>query len=188
LCGFSTQRLLPVSMSARRVIVVFSGDTVVDREHWGTTALPIAWGRLAFSVIEQYPEAELYWYLISKGYRTYRFLPLFFREFYPRHNVNTPTSVRDVIDAVAQAKFPERYDAAGGVIRATPTSDRLRPDLGEVTEARLRDPDIDFFHRLNPGHAHGDELCCLAPLTRENFSLPARRLINSQRFILQTVG
>jgi hypothetical protein len=188
LCGFSTQRLLPISVNGRRVIVMFSGDTVVDREHWGTTALPIAWGRLAFSIIEQHPEAELYWYLISKGYRTYRFLPLFFSEFYPRHDVNTPMDMRAVIDAVAQAKFPERYDAGTGVIRATPTSDRLRPDLGEVTDARLRDPHIEFFHRLNPGHAHGDELCCIAPLTRENFSSPARKLIRSQRFVLQTVG
>jgi hypothetical protein len=188
LCGFSTQRVLSVSVDRRPVTVLFSGNTIVERQHWGTTALPIAWGRLAFSIIEQHSEEELYWYLISKGYRTYRFLPLFFKEFYPRHDIDTPSAMRAVLDAIAQSKYPDRYDIATGVIRATATSDRLRPDLGEVTDAKLRDPDIEFFHTLNPGHVNGDELCCIAPLTHQNFSSSAWKLIRSPRFVLQTVG
>jgi hypothetical protein len=188
LCGFSTQRLLSLSVGGRPVTVMFSGDTIVGREHWGTTALPIAWGRLAFSIIEQHPEEELYWYLISKGFRTYRLLPLFFKQFHPRHDMDTPLDMRALMDAVAQIKYPDRYDAAAGVIRATDTSDRLRPGLAELTDAKLRDPHIEFFHQLNPGHANGDELCCIAPLTRRNFSASAWKLIRSQRFVLQTVG
>jgi hypothetical protein len=188
LCGFSTQRLLSLSVDGRPVRVVFSGDTIVAREHWGTTALPVAWGRLAFSIMEQHPAKELYWFLISKGFRTYRFLPLFFNEFYPRHDRDTPLEVRAVIDAVAQVKYPGRYDQTTGLIRATVTSDRLRPDLGEATDARRRDPHVEFFHKRNPRHVNGDELCCLAPLTRQNFSTSAWKLINSARFGLQTVG
>lgn len=188
LCGFSTQRLLSLNVHGRSVSVVFSGDTIVAREHWGSTALPIAWGRLAFWIMEQHPEKELYWYLISKGFRTYRFLPLFFNEFYPRHDRETPLDTRGVIDRVADLKYPDRYDAAAGVIRATATSDRLRPELREATDVRQRDPHIEFFHKRNPGHVNGDELCCIAPLTRQNFSPAACKLIKSQRFVLQTVG
>jgi hypothetical protein len=187
LCGFSTQRLLSLDVGSRRVTVLFSGDTIVGREHWGTTALPIAWGRLAFSIIEQRPNEPVYWYLISKGYRTYRFLPLFFNEFYPRYDSSTPLELRAIIDAVARAKYPDRYDAVAGVIRATATSDRLRADLGELTDARLRDPHVEFFQQQNPGHIAGDELCCIAPLARQNFSASAWKLIRSQRFMLQTV-
>ena len=182
LCGFSTQRVLSMTVGDRPVRVVFSGDTIVDPEHWGTTSLAMAWGRFAFSIIERHPDEELYWYLISKGYRTYRFLPVYFREFYPRHNIATPPGIQAVIDAVAQARYSDRYDRAAGVIRATATSDRLRQGLGEVTDARLRDPHIEFFHQRNPGHANGDELCCIASLTPQNFSPLARRLILSKRF------
>jgi hypothetical protein len=188
LSGFSTQRLLSLSLNGRPVTVMFSGDTIVGREHWGTTVLPIAWGRLAFSIIEAHPGQELYWYLISKGFRTYRFLPLFFKQFHPRYDRDTPPEIRALIDAVGQIKCPDRYDSVAGVIRATETSDRLRPDLGEITDARLRDPHIEFFLKLNPGHARGDELCCIAPLTPENFASSAWKLIRSQRFVLQTVG
>jgi hypothetical protein len=36
---------------------------------------------------------------------------------------------------------------------------------------------VRFFIERNPGHARGDELCCLAPLTRENFTRAAYRTI-----------
>ena len=41
------------------------------------------WGGLALSLIDERPGAELYWFLIAKGYKTYRFLPVFFRSSIP---------------------------------------------------------------------------------------------------------
>ena len=39
--GFSTQMLYPHDGPDGRVIVVFSGDTVVEKEHWGGLELPL---------------------------------------------------------------------------------------------------------------------------------------------------
>jgi hypothetical protein len=39
----------------------------------------------------------------------------------------------------------------------------------------LRDPAVGFFVEKNPRHELGDELCCIAPLTRKNFSVAAER-------------
>jgi hypothetical protein len=180
LCGFSTQRLIDVAVEGRPVTVLFSGDTIIGREHWGDRALSHAWGRLALSLIDADPDSELYWFLISQGYRTYRFLPVFFHEYYPRHDVATPSWARVVIDAAARATFPEGYDAEAGVIRASERQYRLRAGLAEVTPERLKDPQIGFFHLRNPGHALGDELCCLAPLTRANFTTAAYRVIGTE--------
>ncbi len=66
------------------------------------------------------------------------------------------------------------------MVRAGPGKDRLRPDVAEVTPERLRDPHVSFFVRRNPGHARGDELCCLAPLTRANFTPAAYRVIGPE--------
>jgi hypothetical protein len=104
-------------------------------------------------------------------------LPLFFREFYPRHGSPTPVAARAVIDALAGARYPRQYDAVHGIIRATPHQYRLRPGLADVSPERLRDPHVCFFHASNPGHARGDELGCLAPLTRANFTPAAHRVI-----------
>jgi len=188
LAGFSTQVLLDADIETRSARVLFSGDTIVDIEQWGSPALAIAWGKLIFAVLERHPSAELFWYLTSKGFRTYRFLPVYFREFYPRYDAPTPPAMQAVLDAVGRQKYPHRYDAAAGIIRACATSDRLRSGLGDVTAERLRDLHVEFFHQRNRGHAAGDELCCIAPLHADNFSPVACRLIRSERFARQTLA
>jgi hypothetical protein len=83
------------------------------------------------------------------------------------------------MDALARARFGSRYDAVRGIVRAGPEHYRLREELSEVPRRRLADPDVQFFVDANPGHAAGDELCCLAPLTRENFTPAAWRVIGT---------
>jgi hypothetical protein len=180
LCGFSTQMIFQAAVAGRPVRALFSGDTIIARERWGDPALAHVWGKLALMLIDQAPDDELYWFLISKGYKTYRFLPLFFREFYPRAGVPTPAWARAVINALAWARFPADYDADAGVVRAGPDKDRLRPGVADVTGERQRDPHVRFFLERNPGHAGGDELCCLAPLSRANFTPAAYRVIGPE--------
>jgi len=180
LCGFSTQMLLEAIVAGRPVKALFSGDTIIDRRHWGDPVLAHVWGRFALSLIDAHPQAELYWFLISKGYKTYRFLPLFFHEYYPRPDEPTPPWVQTIIDALARARYPDDYDAQAGVICAGPSQYRLREGLADVTPQRLRDPNVRFFHERNPGHSRGDELCCLAPLTRGNFTPAAYRVIGPE--------
>src|SRR5436309_2239183 len=95
--GFSTQMLLDADVDGRPIKALFSGDTIVDRDRWGDSALSHVWGRLALALIDRAGETELYWFLISKGFRTYRFLPVFFHEFYPRHDRPTPGWAKGVI-------------------------------------------------------------------------------------------
>ena len=186
LCGFSTQMLLDADAEGRPIKALFSGDTIIDRKHWGDQALAHAWGRFALSLIDAHPDVELYWFLISKGYKTYRFMPLFFHEFYPRHDTPTPSWARTVIDALGHSRYPDDYDAQAGVIRAGPWQYRLREGLADVTPERLRDGHVRFFHTANPHHQRGDELCCLAPLTRDNFTPMAYRVIGAEPVSLVT--
>jgi hypothetical protein len=185
--GFSTQCVLQVPHAGSIVRALFSGDTIVDRQYWGDPALSHVWGHLALSLIDKYGDEPLYWYLISKGYRTYRFLPVFFREFYPGHGVATPSAEQEVLHAFGRWKFGKAYDPATGIVRPRDTC-RLRSGLGETTAARLRDPHLRFFFEKNPGHAMGHELCCLAPLSRENFTGAAWRVIGECSRTRQSSG
>jgi hypothetical protein len=180
LCGFSTQMLLETVAADRPIRALFSGDTIIDCAYWGDQALTHIWGQLALSLIDTPGNGELYWFLISQGYRTYRFLPVFFHEFYPRHDVPTPAAAREVIEALGRHKFPRSFDARAGVVRSEAGQYRLRPGVADVTDERRHDPHVRFFVERNPRHADGDELCCLAPLSRENFTKAAYRVIGCQ--------
>ncbi|MBX3420871.1 MAG: hypothetical protein KF752_04865 [Pirellulaceae bacterium] len=176
LCGFSTQTIIDVEVQGQPVRALFSGDTIIDRSRWGDQALAYAWGELALRLVDESPDQELWWFLIASGYKTYRFLPVFFREFYPHYHRPTPEREQAIIDALARHKYAGSYDAARGVIRAQPHHYRLRCGVADMTPERLRDRHIEFFARRNPGHTSGDELCCLARLARDNFTRAAHHV------------
>jgi len=180
-CGFATQELRTHEIDRRLIRVLFSGDTIVDRRYWGNNSLIGAWGDFAIQLMDKYGGDPLYWHLITKGYKTYRLLPLFFHEFYPRYDQSTPPSIRKLIDSVSLARFPKQYDSTVGVVRATSDGCRLRSGIADITSTRLRNPHIRYFADRNPGHAWGDELSCLAPLSHENFTETAYRAIHHYR-------
>lgn len=179
--GFSTQTLLEVECDGVRHRLLFSGDTIIARGMWGGLELPLAWGGLMRGLRER--EARpLHWFLISKGYKTYRFLPVFFRAFIPSRRGGDAAAAR-LLDAAATALFPGRWDPAAGVVRARPGDQRLRPGLADPEE-REEDPDVAFFLGRNPGHAGGDELACLARCDEDNLVPFIRRRLDRTRLAL----
>jgi hypothetical protein len=172
IAGFSTLMLLEIDGLA----VFFSGDTIVARHRWGTFDLPRLWGRHVFSAAAGLQAREVYWFLISSGYRTYRFLPIFFREFHPAPGGVAPAAVKGLLDRIAMTKFGDAYDPATGVVRlATPAP--LRPDLAEPGGRLERDANVRFFIDANPGHEAGDELACLVRVSLDNLTPAGLRML-----------
>ncbi len=182
LVGFSTQKVLTHEVMGTQVRALFSGDTIVEREHWNSPRLARAWGRLAIKLIDE-TEQPLYWLLLSKGFRTYRFLPLFFRCYAPAVNRSTPPELDQVRRMFMQEMYADAFDPSTCLIRGSAIDNySLRNGVADIDSARLDDPHIRFFLASNPGHRDGDELCCIAPLNRENFTAAARRVIGVEYF------
>jgi hypothetical protein len=179
--GFSTFMRIAMEIDGTKVVAFFSGDTIVDREFWGETLLSRIWGETIVTEAERIhahqPATLVYWFLICSGYKTWRFLPVFFREFYPNPDVATPPRVRRLIDTLGTTRFGDEYVPDAGIVRFRhPTP--LRRGVADITAERLRDPRIAFFARMNPGHAAGDELACLAELSRANLTRAGLRMIS----------
>lgn len=177
--GFSTQVLLETPVAGRVEKALFSGDTVVDPKSWGDNALANAWGNYSLRLMDQH-EQPLSWFLTTKGFRTYRYLPLFFRHFSPNYVRPSTSYERLLTDAFGSLISPMHYDPAHGVIRSSHGKDRVQRALGAPRDRARHDPHVRFFLETNPGHSVGDELCCLAPLSRHNFTAAAMRVINAK--------
>lgn len=176
--GFSTLMILDALVSGEPIKAVFSGDTIVHRDYWGETELASVWGQFILSLIRSYTDVRFYWFLISKGFRTYKFLPVYFKEFFPRHDQQTPPFEAELLATLATLKFPSTYNPKTGVIHVEGSKDRLRPELAEVSEGRQEDPNVRFFLSKNPGYAEGDELACVAELSETNLKPIALRVVS----------
>ncbi len=174
--GFSTLALYETAVGGLRLSVVFSGDTIIRPEFWGTPELPRTWIKTVVRASAEMVQ-PLYWLLISAGYKTYRFLPVFYREFYPCYSCPTPPDIQTLLDELARQRFGADYSAATGVIRFSVGATPLRGGIAEVTAERLKDPHVAFFVARNPGYAQGDELVCLTRIHPDNYSAVGRRLL-----------
>jgi hypothetical protein len=157
--GFST--LLALEAKGRWC-AVFSGDTIVAPAFWGQTALQRAfiWYLMAQRLKRGVP---VYWFLITKGYRTYLLLTRYFPTHWPRADAVTPPFEAGLLDSLCRDKFGEAWDPAAGLLRyAGKDVCRLSDDLADVPARLLNDPDVAFFLEKNPRWREGDELCCLA--------------------------
>jgi len=173
--GFSTLCLLEETVRGERVRAFFSGDTIIDRAHWGSLELERAWLEFLYRRIGAEPESRWYWFLICKGYRTYRYLPVYFHHYYPSPE-QAPPFEQEVLDRLAIRKFGHAYDAGTGVIRCRHDY-RLREGIGDITERERRDPRIAFFEERNPDWRRGDELACLTDLGYGNLKRCAYRML-----------
>ena len=176
--GFSTITSFSAPYQGRTVGVLYSGDTIINPECWGTSVLPRAWLQVVMEMAAALPR-PLYWLLLSSGYKTYRMLPVFFRRFYPRFDEGTPEDVRGLLDHLAHLLAGDQFDAGTGIIRFANGATPLRPGVAEPEERRLKDPHTAFFLDRNPGHRWGDELVCLAEVADDNLTRGGRRILRA---------
>ncbi|EWM54060.1 GNAT family N-acetyltransferase [Ruminococcus flavefaciens] len=162
--GFTTQKLMTVNVDGKEVKGVFSGDTIIHRDYWGDTELFRSFAQYWFRYAEEH--GELWWFLICKGYKTYRILPLFWREFYPCRSCETPRDIKKIIDAYASALYPDEYNQTTGVVEYKSVKDCLRKGVADIDERRMKNKDIAFFCQVNPNWENGNDLVCLAKFDR----------------------
>jgi hypothetical protein len=174
--GFSTLLLYESSPPGEEVCtVVYSGDTIVDPAAWGSAALPRCWIAAVRRLREHYPKGRLWWLLLTSGFRTYRFLPVFWKDFWPRWDAPTPPETQARLDFLAGEKLGDLYRQDQGVVRF-PEPQRLSGELAMVPEGRLADPHVPFFLQKNPNWRGGDELACLTEIAEGNLTAAGRRM------------
>ncbi len=178
--GFSTQMLITLTRDDTVRRYLFSGDTVVAREHRRQPGLAGAFGHLMLELVRRYPQDELYWFLISKGFRTYRFLPVYFHSYWPGpdRSEGEREGLEPALRQIAEHKFGSAFDPDAGVVKMSGAKERLREEAAAMHKRRQRDPHVRFFLEANPGWLQGDELACLAPITPDNLNDGARRVIS----------
>ena len=179
MCGFSTLSLMDLDRGAgkkpEQYRALFSGDTIIHHDHWGEQALAEAFCTFAGQVKAQKPQTPLYWLLISKGYRTYRYLHLFSKDYWPSYRTNTSVELKYLLDELANKKFGEFYDPSTGLIQFPNSRGHLRENWANIRDNMLERPEVKFFLQSNPLYAEGVELACFTLLEKDNLRSIARR-------------
>ncbi len=170
--GFSTVQKMTIEVQGRNVLALFSGDTVLEKEFWGNGALGLAFGQYLMRTKMQNPFTPTYWFLISKGYKTYLLMTNNFPFHFPRYERETPKLILSLMDAFYQMRFPGSYEPETGWIRIPKENVALKVEVAKIDQQMLlRHPRIRFFAEKNPLWQQGVELACVA---RVDIIIPLR--------------
>ena len=167
--GFTTLAVYPYDAQTQ---LLYSGDTIVEKEYWGAHDMSQVWLNNAMPYAEGFGGAT-YWFLLSKGYKTYKYLTTFFHEYYPRVDTETPGRIQLIMDSFARRQYGEKY--RDGVWAAG--NDYLRGEYDRTREAAQKDRNAAFFLEKNPGYASGNELICLCEISLGNLNRFGRRIL-----------
>lgn len=174
--GFTTYKLIETVFNNKKIYALYSGDTTVEIKFQGQIELFKTFGKLLTELLKEKKE-PLYWFLITKGIKTYLMLPLFFKEFYPNYLKKTPLYEQKLIDHLATLKFGKFYIKKANIIRMNPPADRLKREFAKIPPYKLKNPHVKFFLEKNPGYINGDELPCIARINLENFTKAALKFV-----------
>ncbi len=178
--GFTTLRLYTTEFRGDPISVLFSGDTIVAPDARKSPLLSSSWIGAVESIRATCPEGQpFYWFLICSGFRTYRFLPLFFQEFYPRHNEATPDRLQDLMHQLASDRYGANYSRETGVVRLPGRQTPLRTAEGTIPDSRRKNPHVAFFESRNPSHMEGEELVCITRPVPDNLTRAGERMITA---------
>lgn len=175
LVGFTTIKAFDCVWKGSPIRVVYSGDTIVERAHWGQQALAFAWIVYMGQLKREQPDIPLYWFLLVKGHRTYRYLPVFGKSFYPHWEIARP-DLKELADFLASDRYPDDYNPNTGVVEFASSRGHLSADIAMPTEDELARQGVRFFLERNPGFRRGHELVCLCEVEEHNMKPLTLRL------------
>jgi hypothetical protein len=180
LLGMAAIDTCPAEFRGRKIAVI-STSHVLLRENWRGRNLVQKLGLRSFLAARlRYPLRPIYWFFDTFSYKSYLLLPRNFRTFWPRHDMPTPEPQAALMDQLATQMYGPAWRPARGVAVRSGQK-RLRATAAPLMMAADAEPDLEFFARANPGHAEGDMLVCLCPLTPSNWLTLGRKALQRLR-------
>ena len=174
--GFSTLKYWDEEFEGEPLRILFSGDTIIDSAHWGSQSLAFSWIQRAGRLKAEAPDRRLFWFLIVKGHRTYRYLPTFAVDFHPDWRTDEQIWLKRLADHLAFERFGSQYLADKGVVHFQRPMGQLVQRLAEPRSNEMARPEVRYFLERNPGFRQGDELVCVCELAESNLRPIARRV------------
>jgi hypothetical protein len=180
LLGMAAIDTYPADFRGRKIVVIATAHVLI-RENWRGRNLVQKLGLRSFVAARlRFPLRPIYWFFDTSSYKSYLLLPRNFRTFWPRFDQATPEREAALIDTLATQTYGPAWRPARGVAVRSGQK-RMRATAAPLILGPGTDPNLEFFARANPGHAEGDMLVCLCPLTAANWFSLARKALQRLR-------
>ena len=166
LVGFTGLRINRVNIDGKKRLLMYFGQTVVERAYRGINLIQITGMKLILKYFSDVIRGNAYYWCDALTYRAYLVFAKSIRDFYPSHRHATPTATRQLMDRMGEMHYGESYQAASGTI--SKTVKYVNDHTVEASASDLEDDDINFYVNANPAYVSGNGLLVMAPINFRN--------------------
>jgi len=164
--GFTTIGIIEKEIDEKKCLGIFSGDTIIEKAYWGLPNLQTAFLRFMIRTRIEYPLTRIYWFLISKGYKTYLLMANNWDTYYPKYDTKEDTKRKNIVKSFSNHLFEGIYDEKTGLLNFGNDYQKLKEGVAEITEdMKKNSPKIAFFEEVNPTWREGTELPCIGDIS-----------------------
>jgi hypothetical protein len=159
--GFTTIAIINLTYKRKNVLGLFSGDTILEKEFWGSRRWQLTWAWFCLKLKLMNLRSPFFWLLISKGYKTYLLMANNFNRYYPRLD-SEDEQLADIVDLYCEQLFPAQYIKDLRILDFGDQYQSLQSHVAEISpHLRETQPKIKYFEELNPNWRRGTELPCV---------------------------
>jgi hypothetical protein len=177
LVGMASVDVFTETFRGRRMAVIFTSHVLLREEYRGHNLIQRLGLRFFLRTRLRHPLLPIYWFFDTFSYKSYLLLSRNLREYWPRHDRPTPDWERALMAHLSERMFGADWRPDQGIVVRSGRK-RLRVETAPLEPQALASaPDLAFFARANPGHAEGDMLVCLCPLSLRNWGSVVRRAL-----------
>jgi hypothetical protein len=180
LVGMAAVDVVPVDYRGRKLVALYTSHVLIDERHRGQNLIQRVGFRTFLETRLRFPLRPTYWFFETFSYKSYLLLPRNFRDYWPRFDRETPAWERGLMHELASRFHGPAWRPEQGFVSRSGRK-RLRPDTAPLRPTDDGNPHLEFFARTTPGHAEGDMLVCLCPLSARNWLTIGIRLLNRSR-------
>jgi len=180
LVGMASLDTHAIEFRERPLVAIFTSHVLLREDHRGQNLVQRLGFRTFLEMRLRHPFRRIYWFFDTFSYKSYLLLARNLRSFWPRCESITPDWEQALIESLAGQIYGDAWQASRGVVIRSGRK-RLRCGTAPIDPALATNPDFQFFVQRNPGHAAGDMLVCLCPLTVRNWLGIATRALSRAR-------
>ncbi|MEO8154944.1 MAG: hypothetical protein ABI605_17910 [Rhizobacter sp.] len=168
LVGMASVDVYAATVEGRRVAVIYTSHVLLHEQYRGHNLIQKVGFHTFVETRLRHPLRPIYWFFDTFSYKSYLLLPRNFKHYWPRFDQATPQRERALMAHLATQTYGPAWSSEQGIVLRS-NRKRLRPDTAPIDDRLAGNEALAFFARMNPGHAAGDMLVCLCPLTISNW-------------------
>ena len=141
--GFTGLRINQMNVNAKKVFLMYFGETVIERPFRGKSLIPLTGFKLCVKFAKQILSSRSFFWAETLTYKAYLLFAKTLDTYFPSRKEKTPKEIKELMNQIGKIYYNSSYIEESGVVKKA--TKLVKDPSSEINVKTLSDPDVSFF-------------------------------------------